>query len=757
MKSKIFILLMVLFLNCFRARKAPFDLSSPSLPFGFVLINFLNASNTVSIGGKITGFTIGELVIKNNSNEIKLSPTSSYSLSVSRGSSYKIDIQKNPSTFACSIQNAEGTANSNISNIDITCSQSASPSAVYSPSNWNDYVKNNGTDRFNASNTPCTGSESGNYYQACIHAGEVRKFQIDSKNSCTNLTAIDSAKSNGAFYWTCKVENSKAVFYSTKLKETAYLSDLIDWTSTPKWKNIKLQIYMSNSLFLETPETEWWTNPIINNEDGPYTSGTIYTFTASQLNASPINPGANLNFINIGADKIALVGKPFNRLFRNAPNVTSPLIQINTANIKFIWIEGLFDSGFNDGGFTNTSTTRFIVLKNFLVQNSSQNTGTPSIASISLGGQKNLIESSSSTNGKQQGLSFQGTSTENIVQNFNSSNHTFNGIHILSSTNQTLINSLALNNETRGLLLQSGANSNKIINLTAVNNDSSGLEFANSNQNLIQNILSMNNSTTGIQNQVSSDAILLNSISSNNNTSALLAQITASTVGTYTNNRWTGILKLSGTSLTACNAAGSASGIGYTVSCGLEGTSDFTSSFNLDLINTIFTGNAKVSSDTSNSNFSTGTFSYSTNIDISSFQNRFRAIGKTGGVFPDLTNSQRGNCTSGSCQVWDLSLSRTDTVARNVNSCPTSSSIIVYGSNTFLRNAYEILGDGIGNENALCESNENCIYTPNIGFYQGHGELVSASTTTSTTNTCSDITTGSISNIKLFKFETNGF
>ncbi len=70
-------------------------------------------------------------------------------------------------------------------------------------------------------------------------------------------------------------------------------------------------------------------------------------------------------------------------------------------------------------------------------------------------------------------------------------------------------------------------------------------------------------------------------------------------------------------------------------------------------------------------------------------------------------------------------------------------------STTFLRNATEIVGGtctkegyyrqsecesagGIwienGNDNGLCESGEDCIYTPNLGAYQGHGNLVSAGT-----------------------------
>ena len=42
---------------------------------------------------------------------------------------------------------------------------------------------------------------------------------------------------------------------------------------------------------------------------------------------------------------------------------------------------------------------------------------------------------------------------------------------------------------------------------------------------------------------------------------------------------------------------------------------------------------------------------------------------------------------------------------------------------TFLNLAIEIVGDMVGNENFLCESNEDCLYTPYVGSYQGHGLL----------------------------------
>jgi hypothetical protein len=56
-------------------------------------------------------------------------------------------------------------------------------------------------------------------------------------------------------------------------------------------------------------------------------------------------------------------------------------------------------------------------------------------------------------------------------------------------------------------------------------------------------------------------------------------------------------------------------------------------------------------------------------------------------------------------------------------------------------------------------------FDPNIGAYQGHSsdstnssKLVPASQTSTTTTTCPDVTTGgTITNVKLWKYDTNGY
>lgn len=107
--------------------------------------------------------------------------------------------------------------------------------------------------------------------------------------------------------------------------------------------------------------------------------------------------------------------------------------------------------------------------------------------------------------------------------------------------------------------------------------------------------------------------------------------------------------------------------------------------------------------------------------------------------------------------MFDWSLKTSDTLLRAQNPCPTGSDTYTHtwsdaSTSTFLLYGYEQLEDDVGDDDLLCESNETCIWMPNLGAYQGHGSLVSAAT-----SGCSDIGTGgTLSNITLLRYESNG-
>jgi parallel beta-helix repeat protein len=124
-----------------------------------------------------------------------------------------------------------------------------------------------------------------------------------------------------------------------------------------------------------------------------------------------------------------------------------------------------------------------------------------------------------------------------------------------------------------------------------------------------------------------------------------------------------------------------------------------------------------------------------------SFASRFRGWGRDGAIV--LDDSNRGQCSgSETCSIWDWRLRAADTILRNTSSngmgpnseflantvCPGAAHGDVVLSDdqgrTFLVNAQELIGDGPGDDDGLCESDEACLYSPNFGAYQGEGELL---------------------------------
>ena len=150
-----------------------------------------------------------------------------------------------------------------------------------------------------------------------------------------------------------------------------------------------------------------------------------------------------------------------------------------------------------------------------------------------------------------------------------------------------------------------------------------------------------------------------------------------------------------------------------------------------------------------------GTALYETITDWSDFENRWRAWGEDGPAFPNETIPGVCRTNGETCAIYDWRLSVTDAVLQDALGSPYvvnattdavsytfptqintesecnqfsgvwDSPIAGFCSLYFLRRALEIQGDGIGNDNAMCESGEDCIRLSHVGGYQGTGDLVS--------------------------------
>lgn len=785
MKALAIIICFIFTSGCLKAKKSPFDLSSPSGFGGFFFLSQNSqqgigtgtstgtgtgsTTTSFSVSGSISGFTAGSLILQNNAaNDLTLTATNTYSFTgLASGSTYAITIKTNPTGFVCSIANGSGTITANVMNANITCSViTVNPAYTTNGLKWNDYINRDfSKDIFSQADTACNTANTGGY-RTCVHAGEIRKFDIPSRSTCTGLTATDNLS---ALNWICKTNSATGgvSFYSTGLKKGKYLSDLIDWTNNV-WQSLTITVKDGTTTHAVSNALKLWTNLIDVSETAtPSTMGTIYLYKT--------NPNAIL--INTSTNKVSILFKP-GTFFRLGS--TNQIIQ---SHALFNWFEGSIVNNVNTTGLLMNSG--FSVARNFKVQS----IGMAGIcAGIELNGNigNNYLEDIvvANTNGctDNYGILINSASKYNLLNNISIFN-ILNGAGISvdsTSLQNTFIGVTVSNNTGTGITL--GSNDNIGMNLTTANNSINGIDTLNSQNSIFANIVAVNNTAgTGFSGAGNFRDPTIQNLASFSNQNGL----NFTGLGYY---KGLGVYKMSNNSISNCNSANGYTGISATGGiCSFTSPSDLISVVTISSISNISTFYAVPSNGSSavtdSKNITTGLYHMSSiNVtangnDWINFENFFRSIGKLGSVnFPH--SSQIGSCTT-TCNLWDFSLKSTDTVLRNANitgggtGCPTAATMFTHTwiatsqaacnnvigatfngttcTSTILRNSVELINDGVGNDNGLCEANEDCLLTPNIGSYQGHGNLVSSSTLS---GGCPDVTT---QGIKLYQYDTNGY
>ncbi|MDH5546418.1 MAG: right-handed parallel beta-helix repeat-containing protein [Gammaproteobacteria bacterium] len=334
-----------------------------------------------------------------------------------------------------------------------------------------------------------------------------------------------------------------------------------------------------------------------------------------------------------------------------------------------------------------------------------------------------------------------------ILDNVMSANNSNAGVQ-LSQLSNSLVSNITSVNNNRGLRLNS-ADNNVISNATLANNVLTGLDLDYSHNNVIGNVAINNNGEQGALLVWSQNNTLSNFATAHNGLAGVELQTNAQ------GNYFTGELKFGnndtvGVGYDCLVDAESSSGdlqddtiaddATHEGLCVATGSSDFNSTTGIVLTSS-FT--AMVTTDTENySPHVDGEIDFSGINDWLNFEHEYRTWG-----------INQGPCVSGlTCQIRDWRLLQSDSVLRASLDLPSPAigTAVHQWSNTstttFLRNAVEISNDGSGNDNGLCESDEVCLYTPNIASYQGHGEIVSHGL----------VSVGGVNNVSLMKYSTNG-
>lgn len=681
--------------------------------------------------------------------------------------------------------------------------QLAAVAALY-PTNgakWNDYVK--GSNWLTATDVACNSATD----TACLHGGERRVVVATGKTSCTGLTATDDL---GAFNWVCDASVSPVRLVSTRLAGGKHLSDLLDF-DTPSFKANKVTVYSDGAAWGVTPDSSWWSNPVVISNAGGYVD------SASTIYLATTNPA--IAYLLAGStQKVALVVKPGITL--SGPGTNFRVVEMSGGD--YLWFEGSIDATGETDGITIGNGVKFNRLHGVTVKNalSSGIHLAPSTTRIAL-------TDITSKNNNSYGVRLDGAS-HNTFENLNASNNIVGLGLVNSSSNNNFTNTALAYSNYRGLSVDGGSshnafaglridnsdgeaiyvagssNNNAFSNVTAVGNGSTGTSMVSINgsvNTILQAVTAGNSLNTGIRLSNGSNNAAISAlasisnrqfgiaISSNNNTFAdIAAGYSNGSIGEGINissnyNTFTGLLRF-GNNIFNCNVYGTNPGLADST-CANNGSSNAALTTNTDLASS-FVG--KVSSDDAqNAGDTNGSADFSlitpATFDWLHFNNSYRTWGiESAASFPGA--DQRGRWNAGIGRIYDWSLSAADSgnggspALLGVIPLPTGSNFIVHKwdasaaatppTNTtaceaivpgsrwsfilsscftnYLRGAIEIAGDDIGNDNGLCESNETCLYTPNIGSYQGSGSLVSAGV----------FTGGTITGVTLLKFETNG-
>ncbi len=761
--------------------------------------------------------SLGLVLQNNGGDDLSVTSDGTFSFSpLQQGVDYAVTVSVQPAFDSavagashnqnCVVSQGSGTVGSSDITVSVICHDNTVTPFYSQGANWLDYVANdaggaagsdqfakNGTTSFAASNTTCVVPVFGTVhdYYSCLHGGEYRVFTVFGEKSCAGLSAKDDARaSTGALQWRClpgTTPSDDVRFASFALVDGAGLADLIDF-SHAAFKAIIVSVSdASGQTLLRTdPIAPWWNNTIeadvtaagIGDDSAPGLVNPIHIATQSVALAANINPAHGQSALVMPADGSVVM---------SLAN-TGPVIVDSGDNQ--IWLEGIFDaSNVTIGAFTS-SLSQFVVANNISVLDPggygidwSENTGclirhlvvrananTSSAIKLQNGG-ANRINGVTMAGGGVDAMMI-ANEVGDIIDHLRAWS-TSGAIATLPADD--LIASDVVLGGAPGLGIDLTGSGNWFADITVLNAFEAGVFDGLINSEMLQ-FAALNTSTAfsvGIGNTDTTGPIrfanvatlgdvndfLLNDTSGNTFTAMKITHaLNDSTHGCHIGDTHAGV-----TPASQCNFA--LSGQTNTGHASVNGAATLVGEVPGDSLNGT-PGAVDGTNDTDKNNPVKAAIS-----DWFRFISDFRgwaldatADNTAAAPFPDasILLPCPGD-TSKFCHIWDTRLATNDTgdagnpALLGANAVPDANLTIIHtfttGTKTYLQNAVEIFHDGIGNDNALCESGETCLFTPNIGSYQGEGALVCMD---GSTPPCALLADGTLTGITLLRYEMNG-
>lgn len=611
-------------------------------------------------------------------------------------------------------------------------------------SNWNDYLNNDGVNIYSATQVACPGTLPVDF-NSCINGGMIQKVVIPEVINCNRIKVSDGLS---AFHWGCENSGSDTRIFSTELMAYKGLQDLI---ANNQFRDNYVLVKVDGVDAYSSPLETWWQNKI---EDLPAAvAGATTTLTNGGEVAGKIftvNSTRTTGRYSFTENKMSLVVMRGAQLKCDIANTTSCLE--TASGVNFTWFEGRYQGNGSIAQFTFMNGAHHRL-------HNIEMTDIGGLAAINLLNTYNLKVTDFFINNAGAAIYQIGSYRMSFV-NGRFSNIT--GI-LFDTIRDSLIANAVFSGNTGTSQIRLPTNS-IFHNNTFVNNSAQYVfRVFNGSDNLMHNVLSANSGQSSLYMWNSSRTTVSQYFSVGSSSSELLISTTAQP-HKFTNN-----LILDATAECAItNDTGSSPGLAVGTCLAAGPLSDSNLVVTPIDQTKLFVGKV-TTDDLLNPYDVSGLGIFADILDWLSFDNKFRFWGLDGGAFPSAGN--KGNCVSGNCRIWDYSLQalNSNLAFNSTNLVTTKNDAFIPGAtcpaavhgnkattwtdatptvHTFLTNAYEVYGDGIGNEDGLCESNESCIYTPNFGAYQGTGDYQAQ-------GTC-NFQNGTISGVKLYAFPVNG-
>jgi hypothetical protein len=615
---------------------------------------------------------------------------------------------------------------------------------------WNDYVTVSAPSAtaFAQADQPCLGTELG--YARCVHGGEKRRVALPEESSCIGLVGRDDL---GAFEWFCDASGSEVVMLSRGLAEDRGLKDLL--ASSSSFADNAVHVTRDGCTLAESAPEVWWANSVVPAPANPSptdvgveltAAGTIYVVDTDTSSSGYILAEDRVALVTLPGVTLAWSGRGSGFCDGNTGEYLdggSPY-QLCAGQRDFVWIEGSFDAAGTTKAalFASLIGTRFLRVHGVSAVNAGLLVlGAQSawIDDVRIGMNKipneTAFELGSSTfstlhrvrvgGGVTPGLVVY-QSDHNVLSQLTVSDNQNDGINLLDNGGQSRANVLsqvvALNAEA--ILIQgffnggTGCVETTVHHLTVANGV--GVSLGAATQTTLVGLALVNN-VAGLTLGSADDSVIIDAVTDS-------VSVTSTDGADFQ-----GMLMVPSTS--DCQVSGGSNVYLDPATCAHGGPGMGTPALVQPSLAATFVGKT---ADTSNGSADgSGTAPYATleapTADYVNFEHWMRGWGRGGSDFPDGSNVRW--CDGGTCQIYDLSLRAGDTVLRAEHgtledgaTCPASvdasvaSNVVTdFAGRIFLKNAIELMGDGVGDDNTLCESNEACLFAPNLGAYQGHG------------------------------------